>query len=167
MRICNNCNIEKPLSEYRDNRKKCKVCYNQKRYGERKERVKTDIEFYENVKRWDREKMARRRSAGNELFNYKEKCRAISRSGYKKNFKESSAVGKLLGCDWRVFREYIQGQFSSGMTWENHSFDGWHIDHIIPIDFGQTFEEVTALCHYTNLQPLWALDNWEKGNKAT
>jgi len=166
MRICDNCKIEKPLSEYRDNRKKCKLCYNQKRYQERKVRVKIDPLHHENVKRWDREKMSRRRSAGDELFTYKETCRSLSKSGYKnRNFKADSRVGILLGCDGKVFTEYIEMMFLPGMTWDNHSFDGWHIDHIKPIDSGKTIEEVTALCYYKNLQPLWALDNWEKGNK--
>jgi hypothetical protein len=50
------------------------------------------------------------------------------------------------------------------MTWDNQG--KWHIDHIIPLSSGNTEEEIIKLCHYTNLQPLWAIDNMKKGSKT-
>ena len=52
-----------------------------------------------------------------------------------------------------------------GMSWDNYGYYGWHIDHIIPLSFAKTEEETYKLCHYTNLQPLWANDNLTKGKK--
>jgi hypothetical protein len=51
------------------------------------------------------------------------------------------------------------------MNWENYNYNGWHIDHIIPLSTAKTFEEIVEkkLMHYTNLQPLWRLDNQKKG----
>jgi hypothetical protein len=49
------------------------------------------------------------------------------------------------------------------MTWDNRS--EWHLDHIIPLSSAKTEEELYKLCHYTNLQPLWAVENMKKGNK--
>jgi hypothetical protein len=52
------------------------------------------------------------------------------------------------------------------MSWENHG--EWHIDHIRPC---ASFSDLTQLeqqkqcCHYTNLQPLWAIDNILKSDK--
>ena len=51
------------------------------------------------------------------------------------------------------------------MCWDNYGKFGWHIDHIIPLSSASSEEEIFKLCHYTNLQPLWAFDNLSKGNK--
>ena len=58
---------------------------------------------------------------------------------------------------------HLEKQFAIGMSWENRS--EWHIDHIIPLSSAKTEDEVYKLCHYTNLQPLWAEDNLKKSNK--
>ena len=42
---------------------------------------------------------------------------------------------------------------------------GNQIDHIIPISSGKTEDEVIKLCHYSNLQPLWAEENLLKSDK--
>ena len=41
----------------------------------------------------------------------------------------------------------------------------WQIDHIIPLSSAITKEEIYKLCYYTNLQPLWKIDNIKKSNK--
>jgi len=58
----------------------------------------------------------------------------------------------------------LEHQFKEGMNWDNQG--KWHIDHIIPLSSGNTEEEIIKLCHYTNLQPLWAIDNMKKGSKT-
>jgi len=84
----------------------------------------------------------------------------------KKNHKTGSAVSNL-GCTLEQFKMYLESQFQPGMTWQNWSKEGWHIDHIKPLDsFDLTDkEQLLKACHYTNLQPLWAFDNHSKGNK--
>lgn len=72
----------------------------------------------------------------------------------------------LIGCSIAELKIWLENQFKPGMTWLNHSFGGWHIDHIIPCSaFDLTDEEQQRKCfHYTNLQPLWALDNLQKSD---
>jgi hypothetical protein len=69
----------------------------------------------------------------------------------------------MLGCDYQTAFKHIESRFKKGMSWDN--FGDWHIDHIIPLASAKTEEELIELCHYTNLQPLWAEENLIKGDK--
>lgn len=69
---------------------------------------------------------------------------------------------KLLGIRFEIAKQYIESKFKKGMNWENYG--KWHIDHIIPLGSAKTEEDLILLCHYTNLQPLWALDNLSKND---
>jgi hypothetical protein len=69
----------------------------------------------------------------------------------------------IVGCNPLQLKEHLEKQFVDGMTWENKG--DWHIDHIIPLSSAKTEDELYKLCHYTNLQPLWAIDNIKKGKK--
>lgn len=71
-----------------------------------------------------------------------------------------------VGCTPDFLKEHLEKQFKEGMSWDNYGLHGWHIDHIIPLSISKTDEDVYKLCHYTNLQPLWAVDNLSKGNRV-
>jgi len=71
----------------------------------------------------------------------------------------------IVGCSPEFLKEHIEKQFIDGMCWEKMG-KYIHIDHIIPLSSAKTEEEVYKLCHYTNLQPLWAEDNMKKGSKT-
>jgi hypothetical protein len=79
-----------------------------------------------------------------------------------KSFRKNSKTKQLLGADLPIVKEHIEKQFTKGMTWENYG--EWHVDHIIPLASAKTEEELIKLCHYKNLQPLWAIDNMIKGS---
>lgn len=85
---------------------------------------------------------------------------ALQRFGGEK----SKRTMDLIGCSVQELREHLEKQFQPGMTWENWSISGWHIDHIRPCaSFDLTDPIQQAQCfHYTNLQPLWAKDNMIK-----
>jgi hypothetical protein len=70
---------------------------------------------------------------------------------------------EIIGCTYEELKLHIEQQFTEGMTWENYGINGWHIDHIKPLAMASTEEDIIALNHYTNLQPLWCLDNLSKG----
>lgn len=98
------------------------------------------------------------------VFYLKSKIRrlvalAISNNGYTKK----SRTHEILGCDYEAFVKHIESQFKDGMSWDNRN--EWHIDHIIPLASAKTEDDVIRLNHYTNLQPLWAIDNLKKGAK--
>ena len=81
------------------------------------------------------------------------------------NFNRNKSSQEIIGCDIEYFKTYISSQFKEGMNWENYGYYGWHIDHIIPLSSAINDDEIYKLCHYTNLQPLWAEDNIKKSNK--
>jgi hypothetical protein len=90
------------------------------------------------------------------------RCRirnAIVLSGFKKTSKTKD----ILGADIPFVKKYLESKFKSGMSWGNRV--EWHIDHIIPLSHAKTEKELLSLCHYTNLQPMWAKENISKSNK--
>jgi hypothetical protein len=78
---------------------------------------------------------------------------------------KSHRTFEIIGCTPIELVEHLEQKFVSGMCWDNHGKHGWHIDHIIPLSSAKNKEELYRLCHYTNLQPLWAIDNIKKNNK--
>jgi len=84
-----------------------------------------------------------------------------------KDLNKSQTTKELLGCSIDYLKKYLESKFQPGMTWENYSRTGWHVDHIVPISSFNLLDSVQLkqVCHYTNLQPLWAIDNLKKSNK--
>jgi hypothetical protein len=74
----------------------------------------------------------------------------------------------LIGCSIDYLKIHLQSKFTNGMNWNNYGRYGWHIDHILPCaSFDLTDPEQQKKCfHYTNLQPLWAVDNIRKSDKV-
>ena len=60
--------------------------------------------------------------------------------------------------------QHLESKFTEEMSFDNYG--KWHIDHIIPISSAKTEEDIIRLNHYTNFQPLWAVDNLRKSNKV-
>ena len=94
------------------------------------------------------------------LHNLRSRCQSVLKS-------TSLSKSRLVGCNGKKLREHLEAQFQEGMTWENYGYEGWHMDHIKPCaSFDLSDEEEQKKCfHYTNLQPLWAKDNYAKGSK--
>lgn len=69
-----------------------------------------------------------------------------------------------IGCDWLELLVHLESKFKPGMTRENYG-PVWHVDHIIPLASAKTEDEIIKLCHYSNLQSLFALENFQKGAK--
>lgn len=76
--------------------------------------------------------------------------------------KERKPTLDLLGCTMFEFAAHLESQFLPGMSWDNYG--KWHLDHIVPVASAANIDELLALQHYTNFQPLWAIDNIKKGS---
>ena len=81
------------------------------------------------------------------------------------NAVKAAKTAELTGIHIQGLVKHLESQFSSGMNWGN--MGQWHIDHIRPCaSFDLTDPEQQKQCfHYTNLQPLWAADNWAKNDR--
>ena len=83
-------------------------------------------------------------------------------------FKNGSAVADL-GCTIPELKIHLESKFQPGMTWDNYGLgpDRWHIDHVFPMSAFNLVDRqhLILVCHYLNLQPLWAKDNFSKNDK--
>lgn len=128
-----------------------------KRYAYRREYSRTD-----KGKRLNREYKAQKRKE-DIMFALKERLRCRVNICFKKNgWSKHAKTMLMLGAEWETVKAHIESLFQEGMTWDNRG--EWHIDHIIPLASAKTPEEAEKLCHYSNLQPLWALDNLIKAD---
>jgi ATP-dependent 26S proteasome regulatory subunit len=77
--------------------------------------------------------------------------------------EKSKRTQEIIGCSYEELKTYIENQFTEGMSWDNYGMHGWHVDHIKPLAMANSEEEIIVSNHYSNLQPMWALDNLKKG----
>jgi hypothetical protein len=80
-----------------------------------------------------------------------------------KNITKKNTTFGIVGCTPNELKIHLKSQFTTGMSWDNYGLYGWHIDHKVPLSSAKSEEELLKLCHYSNLQPLWAEDNLKKG----
>lgn len=101
------------------------------------------------------------------MFRLKRYLRNRINRALKNNSRCASTV-ELLGCTAEQLAQHLESMFQPGMTWDNWSLHGWHVDHIRPLAVFDLTDPVqlAEACHYTNLQPLWAADNIRKGAKV-
>ena len=97
---------------------------------------------------------------------FKLRCYLASRiwSALKSNSKSKQTL-ELLGCSIEFLKKHLESLFTKGMTWDNYG--DWHVDHIKPcalFDLSKPDEQQKCF-NYTNLQPLWAIDNLKKADK--
>jgi hypothetical protein len=122
-----------------------------------------------NTKRKARQ-LARRKERYHSDLNYR--LRVILRTRLLKAIINKSKVGSAirdLGCSIDFLKTYLESKFEPGMTWKNQgNGEGkWNIDHIKALaNFDLTDQQqFKDACRYTNLQPMWYIDNLRKSDK--
>jgi hypothetical protein len=122
--------------------------------------------FYRENNKEKRNEYQKNRKLTDPIFKLNYSIRARINSFIKnKKIKKNNKTFEIVGCTPIELKEHLEKKFTEGMSWGNHGFYGWHIDHIIPLSSAKTEEELYNLFHFTNLQPLWGLDNMKKGAK--
>lgn len=83
--------------------------------------------------------------------------------------KKISAVNDS-GLTPERLRDWIESQFLSGMTWANWGAgEGrWHVDHWFPLAAANLQDpiEQRAVCHFSNLRPMWGAENLSKNDSV-
>jgi len=178
---------------YNDNKEKVSKINNLWKENNKDKRKEIIKRYYENNKESVKLSRDKYRSKNKDkiisqrkLYNQKNKPKILEYQKFKRNydilfklkqnmrsrlniFLKSRKLNKknptfnIIGCTPEFLKEYLEKLFIQDMCWENR--DKWHIDHIVPLSSANTEEEIYKLCHYTNLQPLWAEDNLKKSNK--
>ena len=167
-KLCKN----KYLKEYNTNTSELRS-KNKKEYREKNSIIvkQQKKNYYNNNKEKIREykrKWETDKRKNNLLFRIKQLVRSriykfiISTNG---KLSKTNKTFDIVGCSPEFLKEHLEMNFKEGMTWENYGLYGWHIDHIIPLSSAEDDDEIYKLCHYTNLQPLWAKENLSKGDK--
>jgi|DEB0MinimDraft_10_1074344.scaffolds.fasta_scaffold37199_2 hypothetical protein len=156
--------------EYMKNYSHEKKLANTKRF---RENLRKDPERYaaykESAKKEQTERCRKKRENKDSFWYKRFKLRGAvyaafrnHAKGHKVAVKKNSTTEDLLGCSFEDAVKHIESLFTEGMSWDN--MGEWHIDHIRPCSSFKK-NELHLMNHYTNLQPLWALDNIRKGNK--
>jgi hypothetical protein len=175
--VCTTCGEEKVYTLFSKKGKQkpyeCKACLNtrerDRRSGNPEEYNKKKRESYQvrknKINETRRKNLQRRRD---EEPRYRVMMalhvRLYDAVKHQRGVKSAKTI-ELLGCTVEQLQTFIEAEFTDGMTWENYG--EWHIDHIRPCaSFNLEDPEEQKKCfHWTNLQPLWALDNIRKGDK--
>ena len=184
-KVCSKCGIKRNIIEFRKDitkkdglRPDCKLCVKNYEMTQRvnnptlmsdklkkfyKDNPEKRKEYRKNYKPRKREQRKERRNT-DPIFNLTNRMRGRLRKYLIiLNISKKNKTFEIVGCSPQFLKEHLEKQFVDGMTWENRS--EWHIDHKIPLSSAKTEEELYKLCHYTNLQPLWAEENLKKSNK--
>jgi len=151
--------------KYNENKKS--ILQQQKEYYEKnKEQIKNRVKKYNSKNREKINKHRQQKLKINVHYKIKQNLRSRLHSALKGNTKSKRTL-ELLGCTVEKLKQHLESQFANGMTWDNHSSLGWHIDHIRPcasFDLSKP-EEQNKCFNYSNLQPLWATENLKKGSR--
>jgi len=111
-------------------------------------------------------KRSRERKKIDPMFKLATNMRTRLGHFYKaKNIRKTNPTFIMVGCTQEYLKKHLEKQFKPGMNWQNHTPNGWHIDHHTPLSSAKTYEDIVKLMHYTNLKPLWATENLKKSNK--
>ena len=171
---CRECQKTESKKYRLENKEKIKS-YNDKWNKENQDYYKKYFERY-HIINYENEKLRKLKwsRSNKEYFNNYNKKRKKEDLLFRLSFDMRNSINRYLkyrskktfdivGCSPQFLKEHLENQFIGNMGWDNRS--EWHIDHIIPLSSAKTEQELYKLCHYTNLQPLWAEDNLKKSNK--
>lgn len=178
VKTCTKCNQTKKFTEFNLDPSRigglhcycneCRSGKNKEIYTSKSEVLKKQAsEYYYKVRgtpefRQSRNEYQKNKEANNLYYRLSRRLRnRLYHALRSKQWSKNNHFTKYIGCDQATLIKHLESQFNSGMSWLNYG--EWHIDHINPLASATSEEHMYSLCHYTNLQPLWGIDNIRKG----
>jgi hypothetical protein len=160
--------IERVKKHYHENKEKnsekFRTLSTKYYYNNREKRLEYNKK-YNNINREKRNEFLKTKKINNPIYRLSHNVRGRIYTFLKNNnIIKQNKTFDIVGCSPEFLKEHLENQFTEGMSWDLMG-KYIHIDHIIPLSSAKTEDEVYGLCHYTNLQPLWAEDNLRKSNK--
>jgi hypothetical protein len=179
-KICTECTIPQLKTNFDRNKNakdgltsNCKVCRKKYRDSKKEYNKAYNKQYKKDNKEGLNEKNAKylkKRIKEDLLFKLQTRLRE-NLYKYLKGTKKSKRTVEILGCTFEEFKNHIESQFESWMSWDNYgnceTFDykcSWHLDHIIPISLAKTEEDIYLLNHWSNFQPLCSRVNSKDKN---
>ena len=170
-KTCTKCKETKLVSEFHRDKHTtdgysvyCRMC-GRKKIKEYVENLKNDpIKYQQRLTKAYRRR--RDRMHNDPAFRNGSNIRTRINMALKHHIK-SQKTYELLGCTVEELKQYLESKFTNGMSWDNYGKGGWHVDHIVPcsaFDLSDPVEQKQCF-HYTNLQPLWEIENLLKSDK--
>lgn len=170
-KTCSKCGIEKPFEYFYKRsgvgdgyRPFCKECESLQKQGYRNKKQYWKSVKYKKYSNAYRKKRRVHDVNYNLALNLRNRLLSALKS---KGVKKTQKATDLIGCSIEELKIHLEKQFKEGMSWDNHSRKGWHIDHIIPctnFDLSDIEQQKTCF-NYKNLQPLWSTENLKKFKK--
>lgn len=133
--------------------------------------------YYESHRQQKRDyhrEYERQRCRGDVRYRLRKRLRTrlyiALRSAVRGSVSQKSQTVQLLGCTIGELQKHLELQFLPGMSWENWGKGSgkWNIDHVYPLSAADLTDErhAKAVCHYTNLRPMWEADNVRKSDSV-
>jgi len=153
---------------------RCKACrktYLAKYHSKNRDKIlKSRVEYHKKYRKENRDAIRKRQKKykrslkGRLLENVRKRVHQYVYA-HINHKKVRDIVKEDIGCSVDFLIQYLEKKFKPGMNWDNYG--EWHIDHIFPVSKVnlENEEELQKVCHYSNLQPLWAKENMSKGSK--
>jgi hypothetical protein len=170
---CKECNYQVQKTENKESTRKYR---SSEKYKEIRKKYRSTEDYKQKAKKYEncpevkkrRLELRKKRHSFRYYNDVLYKLKIILRNRHyevltRNKFSKKGSILKYLGCDKESLKLHLESKFKENMSWDNYG--EWHIDHIIPLSSAQNENELYKLCHYTNLQPLWAIENLKKSDK--
>lgn len=166
---CQECCLERQRERcrrYKRNNRDKISDYNKKYKSEFKEQISEYNRVYNinNRETIQKRQNVQHRERRKTDMNYK--MSVVLRSRLRKFYTgKSSGITNLLDCDLPYFLKWMEYNFTSDMSWNNHG-TLWHVDHVLPCSLYDltTPNDQSECFHWSNMRPLHASKNNIKNN---